>query len=226
MKKIVVANWKMNKTVDQAQRWLESLVRGIEPAVLDEVQTIVCPSSVLLSEVASKISELGAKIFLGAQDVSRFEEGAHTGDIPVRQLRDLVSFCLVGHSERRRQGETEEAIRDKIRLCLENKLTPILCIESLDQLPPDRGRGLIVAYEPPEAIGSGCPDTPQSAQSIARQVREQVGFSIPVLYGGSVDSNNVAGFVSQPDIAGVLVGQASLDSGEFLRILEEVRRML
>jgi len=225
MKTIVVANWKLHKTVSEAGEWLETIARGIRPSLLEKMGVIVCPATILLPAVHQKISKLKVELSLGAQDVSRFEKGAYTGEVSAEQLRGWADCVLVGHSERRRLfGETAAVIQQKVEICLKNELIPILCFESPDQLPEDDCFPPIVAYEPPAAIGSGQPEAPEDAQKMARQAKEKLGAAVLVLYGGSVTSGNIGGFISQTDIDGVLVGEASLDPDEFLRILEAVRR--
>lgn len=226
MKRIVVANWKLHKTVSEASEWLEATAQGIRPAILEKMGVIVCPTTILLPAMRQEISKLKIEFSLGAQDVSRFERGAYTGEVSAEQLRGWVDCVLVGHSERRRLfGETEAVIQQKMEVCLKNGLVPILCFESPDQLPVGSYSPPIVAYEPPAAIGTGRPDVPEDAQKVAYQVKERLGAAVLVLYGGSVNSGNVGGFISQADIDGVLVGEASLEPDEFVRILEAVRRV-
>ncbi len=226
MKRIVVANWKLHKTVPEAKEWLETIARGIRPAILEKMGVVVCPTTILLPEMRREISKLKIELSLGAQDVSRFERGAYTGEVSAEQLQGWADCVLVGHSERRRLfGETGAVIQQKLEICLKNRLVPILCFESPDQLPVGSGHPPIVAYEPRAAIGTGQPDAPEDAQKVAHQAKEGLGAAVSVLYGGSVNSGNVGGFISQADIDGVLVGEASLDPEEFLRILEAVRRV-
>jgi len=219
-KKLIVANWKENKTVDEAKEWLEKFSNGPE--------VVICPSYVVLPMLAYEISKLEG-IKLGAQDVSKFEEGQYTGEVSVKMLADFVEFVIVGHSERRKYfGETTEDVKLKVEQCLKHGLTPIVCVSTTQELSSfsselSSGQLPIVAYEPLSAVGTGEPDTPENAQEFAEKIKSEVGWGVTVLYGGSVNAENAKSFVSQPDISGVLVGQASLDPKEFAKICDEIR---
>ena len=141
-------------------------------------------------------------------------------------------YCIVGHSERRKYfGETDDDVIEKIKLLLEYKITPVLCISDLSQLDSyinrgkqiiERSKEIIFVYEPPDAISGGGdykPDSPEDANLNAGKIKERIG-EIKILYGGSVNSDNVASFFSQPNIEGALVGQAGLDPLEFLGIIK------
>lgn len=235
-KSLIVANWKENLTVDQAAEWLEKFKSTINNQQSAIGNTVICPSFVLLPMMAYEISKLDG-VYLGAQDVSKFDEGAYTGEVSARQLRDFVSYVIVGHSERRKYfGETNEDVARKSVLALEHNLAPIVCLSSVDEarswiVEARKEAGglkledLVLVYEPVEAISSGGdyhPDDPAHAQEMAQKIKSSVGGDVPVLYGGSVNSGNVSGFIGQPDISGVLVGQASLNAEEFSRIIARV----
>lgn len=222
-KKIIVANWKENITVNEAQEWMEKFRYSISNQQLAISNVVICPSFVVLPMMAYEVSKLeGVK--LGAQDVSKFEEGQYTGEVSAKMLRDFVSYVIVGHSERRRYfGETNADVNLKVEQCLKYDLTPIVCVSNLEQASMSQyvneSKKIIFAYEPLFAVGSGKPDTPENAAAFAKEVEEKVGSETKVLYGGSVNSQNVSSFVNQLHINGVLVGQSSLDAAEFTKVV-------
>lgn len=238
---LVVANWKENITVDEAQEWVEKLSSKFK-VQSSKLEVVVCPSFVVLPMMAYEISKFeGVK--LGAQDISKFEEGQHTGEVSAKMLKDFVSYVIVGHSERRRYfNETDEDVISKMGQCLKHNLTPIVCVSKTEEvsavsneteqgsdsakLEPRSGKnGLektVFVYEPLEAIsaeGEFHPDDPEHVNLMAEKIKMIVGKNTPVLYGGSVNAENVRSFVDQPDIDGVLVGQTSLDAVEFSKII-------
>ncbi len=223
-KKLIVANWKENKTASQTTEWFEkfgaalSISRSRSKLSIN-LEVVVCPSFILIPVLNSQLSTLNSPFRLGAQDVSKFEEGQYTGEVSAKMLRDFVSYVIVGHSERREHfGETDEDVNLKIEQCLKYDLTPIVCVSSLEQV--STVSDVIFAYEPLSAIGTGKPDTPENAQDFAQEIKTEVGQNVKVLYGGSVNAKNAKSFVSQPDISGVLVGEASLDAEEFGKIIK------
>lgn len=226
---LVVANWKENLTVNEAQEWLEKFRFAVNNLTIQQFSSvIICPSFIVLPMMAYEISKFeGVK--LGAQDVSKFEEGQYTGEVSAKMLRDFVNYAIVGHSERRRYfNETDEDVRLKIEQCLKYDLTPIVCVSSIQELssfPSELSsrRDVVFAYEPLFAVGTGEPDTPENAQKFAEKIKSEVGQSVRIIYGGSVNSENVESFVAQPDISGILVGQASLDADEFSKIISNSR---
>ena len=226
MKKVlIVANWKENLTAPQAKEWLGVLSSKFK-VQSSKLEVVICPPSVILPTVAHEVSKL-ENVELGAQNVSKFEEGQYTGEVSAKMLKDFVSYVIVGHSERRKYfGETDEDVNLKIKQCLKYGLTPIVCVGNLEQVSRvSRVSKVIVVYEPVEAIsteGQFHPDDPEHANSTAKEIKSVVGQDVKVLYGGSVNAKNAKSFVSQPNIDGVLVGQASLGTKEFSKIVEVV----
>jgi triosephosphate isomerase len=233
-KSLVVANWKENKTVEEAKEWLEKFSATLAGfSNQNHTEVAICPSYVVLPMMAYEISKLeGVK--LGAQDVSKFEEGAYTGEVSAKQLKDFVSYVIVGHSERRRYfGETDDDVAAKSLLALKYNLIPIVCVSSVEEARDwkleagKEGRSskldeAILVYEPLEAIsreGEYHPADPEHAQKMAQKIRIAVGGEVAVLYGGSVNAKNVESFVRQPAISGVLVGHASLNAQEFAKVI-------
>lgn len=223
MKKLfIIANWKSHKTQDEASTWLQELrIRNQE---LSDKKIVVCPTFTLLSGMKAIIESSKLPIQLGAEDISSFDEGAYTGEVNGKQLMELCSYVIVGHSERRKSfGDTDEIVMHKIKKALESDLTPILCVSELSQLDLVKEaigeKEIIVAFEPLAAIGSGEADSPEHAEDVAKKIKDTIKCSA-VLYGGSVTAGNVHAFLAQENIDGVLVGNASLDAREFAAIIQ------
>jgi len=206
----------------------------------------VCPPFPHLPAVAGFVA--GTRVALGAQDVSRHDSGAHTGEVAASMLRDVgCRFVIVGHSERRHGlGETDEAVRAKFDRARDCGLVPIACVgETLQEREAGQAERVVgrqvdallagggaeavgesvIAYEPVWAIGTGRTADPGDAQAMHRAVRERVASrrpaaaeSVRILYGGSVNAENAAELFSMPDIDGGLVGGASLDAVRFIAI--------
>ena len=248
---LIAGNWKMNMDHTQAIALVQKLAWGLKDAKHDfaRVEVAVFPPFTDLRSVQSLVEGDGLQIRYGAQDLSAQDSGAHTGEISGQFLAKLgCSYALVGHSERRsNHGESDELCRDKIRASIRHGLAPVLCVgEGLEQrragehvshtLGQLRGSlaglgetelaGLVVAYEPVWAIGTGEVAGAEDAQEMAAAIRGELGSlytdafarATRVLYGGSVKSSNVASLLAGADVDGALVGGASLDAVEFARI--------
>jgi triosephosphate isomerase len=244
-KPIVAGNWKMHGTLESALA-LAGEISEAAPAHAG-VEIIVIPPFVHLQAVRGVVA--GSQVQLGAQDVSPREDGAHTGEISTRMLRDIgCRHVLCGHSERRQyQAETNELVAQKFMAARRAGLLPVLCVgESFEerergetelvlraQLDPVLRLGgpatfekALLAYEPRWAIGTGRTATPEQAQEVHRFLRSEVAaFSdtiadlLPVLYGGSVKASNASELFAQPDVDGGLIGGASLIATEFMGIV-------
>lgn len=234
MKKIfIIANWKSNKTIADTEKWLHSFNDGlIKSSIKMEEKKVIIASSFISLEHANYCSgNLKLALEFAAQNVSMFEEGAYTGEVSGRQIKELANYVIVGHSERRDNfSETDEIINKKIEQALKHNLTPILCVSDIKQIHNSTLRlrsgqesiihnaNCIIAYEPLFAIGSGNPDTPENAGRMCQEIKNILG-EIPVLYGGSVSKDNIKSFTKMLNIDGALVGKASLDPMEFLGII-------
>lgn len=237
MKKLIVANWKSNPSTE------EEAIRLAKQTDFSGI--VVAPPFVFIEAVGKNI----AKAKLGAQNVF-WAAGAHTGETSPEQLKNLgVSHVIIGHSELRAVGETDEMVNKKVTASLDAGFKPILCV---GESAASRGLGIgkakdfvrgqlsrdltgigpkvkevIVAYEPIWAIGTGNPDNPESAAEMAGFIKETVfkehGARIMVLYGGSVNGGNAGMFLSKKDIDGALVGGASLKPEDFAKIVEAGR---
>jgi triosephosphate isomerase len=213
----------------------------------DKVEVAVFPPFTDLRTVQTLIDADKLQLKLGAQDISKHESGAFTGEVAGAFLSKLdVRYVLVGHSERRQfHNEDDELVRDKVAACFKSKLVPVICVgETLEELESEGAAAVpirqlakaleghkevgdfVVAYEPVWAIGTGKVATSEQAAEVAKKLRESISELISpeaaertrILYGGSVKSANVAGFLASPEVDGVLVGGASLVVDEFTGI--------
>lgn len=222
MKKIwIIANWKSNKNLAEALDWVSQVGEKLERK--DNINIVVCPQFSEIEEVAKQIKVGKLPLMVGSQDLSPFTEGPYTGEESASSLQGLVQLAILGHSERRKTfGETDDTVAKKVKRALETDIIPLVCVQN-ETTPVPTGCNL-VAYEPIFAIGTGNPDTPENANKIAnllKQKYETPTRKLEVLYGGSINSENVKKFVEQEHISGVLVGGASLNPNEFLKIVSE-----
>ena len=242
---MIAGNWKMNTTVDEATELAKTLRDALDK--VSNVDKVICPPFVSLAPVGELIK--GSSLKLGAQNLYFAEKGAYTGEISPLMLADLCEFVIIGHSERRQYfNETGEVVNKKIVAALQVGLKPILCIgERLEENEASKTEevvteqlstslagiedldGLIIAYEPVWAIGTGKAATGEQAnetisfirQNIVRLYSDKIAQEIRILYGGSVTSANAAEFMQQPEIDGALVGGASLKATEFFSIVTQ-----
>lgn len=214
---LIIANHKSNKTWDELEKWLETI--GPQ-ANLCSGTIIVCPTMAFLSEASQKVKEAGWKIKIGSQNISQFETGAYTGEVAASQISNQVGFTILGHSERRRYfGETEAVVAEKFQMAQKSKIESIFCVQDENTPIPEGVK--IVAYEPIFAIGTGKTDTPENAKAISAKIKQRGAYI--VLYGGSVDHENVNGFLEKGIIDGALVATASLESESFSEILKSIK---
>jgi triosephosphate isomerase len=226
MKPLIVANWKMNpSSLKGAKLLLNSVKRGIKKA--RNVEAVVCPSFPFISGLKSEISNLK----LGAQDCFWEDKGAFTGEVSPKMLKDLgCQHVILGHSERRRYlNETDEMVNKKIKAALKNNLKPVLCVENVLQVKKGlKGiskkdfKNIVVAFEPVFAIGTGKPCHPQKAERMRKAIKNAVNADIPIIYGGSVNSENARDYIEKAEFQGFLIGGASLKSGEFIKIIKKI----
>jgi triosephosphate isomerase len=228
MKKLfVVGNWKSNKTVKEAEEWIKEFTGtwNMEYGTQENLEIILCPPFTLLYYLKLQVTSYKLQVKLGAQDISPFPDGAYTGEISARMLKDLgVEYVIIGHSERRKYfKEDMQMLENKVREAFDAGLSPIFCVQEKTTPVPEGVK--IVAYEPVFAIGTGTPDTPENANEIAKIIKERLGGNTVVLYGGSVIPENVKRFYQQENINGILVGGASLDPEKFLKIIEHASKI-
>ena len=247
-RKIIAANWKMNKTVSEADAFLETFLPAVENE--NRVDIVLIPTFTALAHVSEKLNNV-PNVKLGAQNMHWEKSGAFTGEISAPMLRELFArYIVVGHSERRTLfGETNETVNRKTKAALAATLTPIVCIGetlaerdanrveevlgmqmagSLAGLTSEQLGCMVIAYEPVWAIGTGRTASPQQAQAVHAYIRTKVAAlsnaatadKVRIQYGGSVKPGNTAELMAQPDIDGALVGGASLVARDFAEIVK------
>ncbi|WP_307802596.1 triose-phosphate isomerase [Cellulomonas dongxiuzhuiae] len=249
---LMAGNWKMNLDHHQATHTVQKLAWTLKDGKHDyaAVEVAVLPPFTDLRSVQTLVDADKLEIVYGAQDVSAHESGAYTGEISPLFLAKLgVTYVAVGHSERRQLHHEDDAlVNAKVKSALSAGLVPILCVGeplevrkagehvphtlaqldgALEGLSAEQVAGIVVAYEPVWAIGTGETATPEDAQELCEAIRVRIAElydqatadAVRVLYGGSVKSSNVASIMAKPDVDGALVGGASLDPEEFARIV-------
>ncbi|MGH3203778.1 MAG: triose-phosphate isomerase [Streptosporangiaceae bacterium] len=245
----MAGNWKMHENHLEAIALVQKLAFTLTGRDYDAVEVAVLPPFTALRSVQTLIDGDKLRISYGAQDLSPYDSGAYTGDVSGPMLAKLgCDYVLAGHSERRQyHHESNEVVNAKVQAALRSGLTPILCLGeplvvrqandhiehctaqldgSLAKVPAEAVAGMVIAYEPVWAIGTGEVASPADAQEIISAVRSRISqihdaetaASVRILYGGSVKPDNVAPIMAQPDIDGTLVGGASLDAGQFAQI--------
>lgn len=216
-KLLIVANFKSHMNNNEAKNWLETFLTYKNNLLKVENKEIIIAAPYTLL-MGFNLSFASTNIKIASQDISMFDEGAYTGEVNGRQIKDFASYVIIGHSERRENfKETDDILSEKVKMALKQGIKPIYCVQGAETKVPEGVE--IVAYEPQFAIGSGTPDTPENAEKVCAELVSRSSNFI-VLYGGSVNSNNVASFTKNGKIMGVLVGGASLDPHEFYKIIE------
>lgn len=249
-KPLMAGNWKMNLNHFEAIALVQKLAFGLNEQDLVAVEVAVLPPFTDIRSVQTLIEGDHYDIAYGAQDISVHASGAYTGEISGAMLAKLgCTYVAVGHSERRQyHAEDDSVVAAKALAALANELVPIVCVGegleirqsgehvsyvvnqvrgSLEGVGDEQVAGLVIAYEPVWAIGTGEVATGEDAQEVCSAIRADladrrgasVAQSVRILYGGSVKATNVAGIMSQSDVDGCLVGGASLDADEFIGIV-------
>jgi triosephosphate isomerase len=246
-KPIIAGNWKMYKTLVEA----EDFVAKLKEKQVDhkKVETVICAPALFLNQLVQ--ASKGTFISIGAQTMHEEKEGAFTGEISGHQLQDLgVNYVVIGHSERRQYfNETDDTVNQKVQAAFDYQLTPIICVgETLEQreqnetenivsnqvmaalegISEENVKNSIIAYEPIWAIGTGKTATADDANDVCQAIREtildgfgeEVASSVRIQYGGSVNPENIEELLSKEHIDGALVGGASLQVESFVKLLE------
>jgi triosephosphate isomerase len=244
---IVAGNWKMNKTVEEARTLVLEMSRSLRD--ITGVEKILCPPFTALLAVSAMLP--GTDIGLGAQNLHWEQKGAFTGEISPGMVAEFCKYVIIGHSERRAYfGETDETVNKKVHAALAHGLTPIVCVgeteseyesgqtgevvrrqisRGLANIDPAKAAGLVIAYEPVWAIGTGKASSGENANAVlvdhirpalAGLFGAETAQAIRIQYGGSVTAANADEFFGQPEIDGALVGGASLKVEEFVSIVK------
>lgn len=223
----LIANWKSYLNNTQSLSWLKQL-ETLAPPISSDLKVIVCLPFTDLPEFNRHLNLSKTPLFVGAQTVSSYPAGKHTGDITAGMLSELVTYCLVGHSERRSIfKETSKDVADQCKRLIEQNITPIICVDSPyidDQIKElfDQNIPLskcIFTYEPTSAIGTQKPESPENATKVISKITLLTNGDSPILYGGSVSPENILSFTSQSAIDGVLVGTNSLKPSSFSQLI-------
>lgn len=213
---LLVANHKANKSYSDFLNWMN--IVGPSVSSFDGT-VVVCPSAPFLGSAFEKVENNSWKFKVGIQDISQFDQGAYTGEVAASQIKDICSYCIIGHSERRKYfDEGEDLLGKKVEMLGKSGIETIFCVGDENVQIPEGVR--FVAYEPSFAIGTGMADTPQNAKEVAKKIKQRGSYT--VIYGGSVTYSNVSSFLESGLIEGVLVGSASLDAQEFSSILKNI----
>ncbi len=248
-KPLVAGNWKLHNNHLEAIALTQKIAFTLSRKDFDAVEVAVLPPFTALRSVQTLVQADKLTVSYGAQDISPHDKGAYTGEVSGPMLAKLgCHYALAGHSERRQYHHEDDAlVSAKAQAAVRAGLTPIVCVGepleireegghlghcltqldgSLAGLTAEQIAGLVIAYEPVWAIGTGKVASPQDAQEICAGIRERItgvhgaaaASGARILYGGSVKADNMPAIMAQPDIDGALVGGASLDAGEFAKI--------
>ncbi|GLW08356.1 triosephosphate isomerase [Microtetraspora sp. NBRC 13810] len=248
-KPLMAGNWKMNLNHLEAINTVQKLAFSLVDKDFNAVEVAVLPPFTSLRSVQTLVDGDKLRIVYGAQDLSRHDGGAYTGEVSGAMLAKLgCTFVVVGHSERRQyHAEDDQVVNAKVLAAYRHSITPILCVGeglpvrqaggqvahalsqldgALREVTAEQAASIVVAYEPVWAIGTGEVATPADAQEVCGALRARlaelydgdVAAAVRILYGGSVKPDNIAGIMAQPDVDGALVGGASLDPGDFVKI--------
>ena len=245
-KTVIAGNWKMNKTPSETKEFMNQFKAIMPKGRWCDIA--LCVPAVCIPAAVRAMRE--TRVGIGAENCHAAASGAYTGELAVNMLTDAgCKYVIIGHSERRAMGETDADINAKVLAALEAGLTPILCCgESLEQrengvtaewiamqiklalknVPEDKIRKVVIAYEPIWAIGTGLTATPEQAQEVCEMIRSVVrklysskhARAITIQYGGSMNEKNAYELLAQPDIDGGLIGGASLVPEKFVQIIE------
>lgn len=246
-KKLIIGNWKMNLNMQEASLYVHTLANMVQ--VRRDVEVVLAPTIFTLQSLSLQVDRRQFK--LASQNFYWRDQGAYTGEVSATQLRGIVDYGIIGHSERRHLfNESDKDIRNKVQAALRNDIRPILCIgetageradgEMHDVLRDQLIGGLanvtseelehvVIAYEPVWAIGTGDNALPGDVTAAIKAIRSQISHlygkvaaeSIQVIYGGSITADSAADYLALPSLDGLLVGGASLDAHSFNEIIKK-----
>jgi len=248
---IIIANWKMNLSLEESVTLVKAIDERIEK--LKESELVICPSFVFLDRIGQFLSNKKSKIKLGAQDIFWEEKGAYTGEISGKMLKEMgCEYVIIGHSERRGYlNETDEMVHQKVKTALDERLIPIICVGesfrerrsgqkdyvvikqvnyALKGIEVVGSQKIIIAYEPVWVIGSGQAVKPEEAEYTHQVIRQAlldlyspdlIEKNFRIIYGGSVDGKNIKSFLQREMVDGVLVGGASIKVETFIALVNK-----
>ena len=211
--KYIIANWKAHKTLGETKTWVSDFL--LEVHDLKETIVIIAPPYPLIIPTYELIKNQN-NIFVASQDISKFDTGSYTGEVPAQTIKDVAKYAIIGHSERRENfKEDNETLAQKAKKAIENSIQPIFCVRSVgDPIP----MGIkLVAYEPVSAIGTGYNEPIEKVLDVKKNLN--LDKNIRFIYGGSVNPSNFKTYLDSPKIDGLLIGSASQDPKEFSKML-------
>lgn len=251
-KPMIAGNWKMNKTLTEAVELASLVKRGAYGA--ENVEIMVAPPFVVLADVSEVLA--GSGVITSAQNCHWEKEGAYTGEVSADMIKSVgATHVIIGHSERRKYfAETDDTVRRKVHLALASGLVPVVCVgETLEEreaektlevvssqvkgalsgIEEENASGIVLAYEPVWAIGTGKTASPEQAQEVHAMIRKllselyssQLAGSMRILYGGSMNPGNCEALLSEEDIDGGLIGGASLKAESFVDIIKKAHKV-
>jgi len=220
--KYFIANWKAHKNQKEVGTWLNTFIKVVKnsPNIKsnlnnNKIQIVICPAFPFFFSLKEKIKEFN-NIFIGSQDISKFDEGEYTGEVDGKMLQDYVDYVIIGHSERRKLlNENNEILFQKVKHAKKYDIKPIFCIRGEQDPIPKEVK--IIAYEPVSAIGTGDNETLPNVLQIKQRLK--ISPDIKFLYGGSIDKNNALNYLKSDEIDGFLIGTASLNPISFAEII-------
>lgn len=248
-KKIVIGNWKMNKSLNEGIQLVNSIISTLSQSNSTDVLTIIAPPFIHLASISEKVKSIN-NLEVAAQNCHHVEKGAYTGEVSAEMIASTgANYVIIGHSERRNYfNENNELLSQKVAVAINNNLTPVFCIgenleernnnkhlesvskqlkESLFQLSANDFAKIIIAYEPVWAIGTGVTASVHQAQGMHNHIRaeinkkygKEISSTTPILYGGSCNAQNAKELFACIDVDGGLIGGASLKADEFVTII-------
>jgi len=248
MRRVIVGNWKMNLNIRDSEVLVSRLKANITKPTAN---VVLCPTFIALSSVSNIVKSYGDTAYaVGAQNIFDQDEGPFTGEVSGAIIKDLVDYCIIGHSERRIVfGERDELIAKKLAACIRNKITPILCVgenihqrqeglakrtimdqleEDLSEIIPSEVKNILIAYEPVWAIGTGQNASVYDVEEVLMEIQkyltnkygDAIAPKVRILYGGSVKPDNAKSYLDISMCDGLLVGGASLNYKEFAKICQ------
>lgn len=222
MKKFLIANWKENKNNAEINAFFDAFSASYKQN--ENVEVVICPSFLYCALTSWLIQKNNLQgVYCGGQDVSLYKGGSHTGSVSAVQLKDFCKYCIVGHSE---TGDTLGVVKQKAQICVENGITPFVCLKDAEAFKEELPVGSIRVWEDPTNIskeGVYHDLTPEDLEKRITQIREVTGPDEPIVYGGSVHPENVDVLMSSSaNFAGYLVGHASLNPQTFVSLLNKI----